>query len=211
MTACCPCVFVTDCFIYVFLFLSLAVYMCEGVGGRYCFYCSHCLKHFLLLCCMKSAIQIEFDWLIDWLIECVPFKNIWIDQVYRDHFATYHIKLHYVTKENVWKPLKSCPYHTLTIWFSFVLVLAVIYAGYDKILTVTKYLRTIDKYNYTDKYNVAILNESKEASVDLLSQQQLETRVMMNGQGARVGKKTETRSWYKAKKKKKKDGAVKGM
>ena len=82
--------------------------------------------------------------------------------------------------------------------------MAVIYAGYDKILTVTKYLRTIDKYNYTDKYNVAILNESKEASVDLLSQQQLETRAMMNGQGARVGKKTETRSWYKAKKKKKK-------
>lgn len=49
-------------------FITCCVCMCVGRWGvRYCFYCCHCVKHFVLLCCMKSAIQIECVWLIDWL------------------------------------------------------------------------------------------------------------------------------------------------
>ena len=33
----------------------VCMYVCGGWG--YCFYCSHCVKHFVLLCCIKIVIH----------------------------------------------------------------------------------------------------------------------------------------------------------
>lgn len=97
MTGYCPCILVMIvCFWCVLLshFLRSCCLYCSCV----CFYtlcverwgwealffhCSHCVMHFVLLFCMKSATQIKFDWLIKMsilVVVCLQWNKLWLER-----------------------------------------------------------------------------------------------------------------------------------